>query len=128
MSAVFTYSGVPKAGAPDCMSTFEVNPPYTAGVPGLMICSMVIPANASAFCCANAPASVIGAMAPAKVKGVMMTGWLCCANSIMPCDIGTSRRSGEFELMTVMSDGSRSRVAWSMPRAIRTISMQSMLR
>ena len=25
--AVRMYSGVPKAGAPDCMSTFEVNPP-----------------------------------------------------------------------------------------------------
>ena len=25
--AVRMYSGVPNAGAPDCMSTFEVNPP-----------------------------------------------------------------------------------------------------
>jgi hypothetical protein len=32
-----------------------------------------MPASASAFCWARAPAMVIGAMAPAKVKGVTTT-------------------------------------------------------
>ena len=29
-----TYSGVPKAGEPDIISTFEVKPPYITGTPG----------------------------------------------------------------------------------------------
>lgn len=32
--AALAYSGVPKAGAPVFMSTFEVKPPYIAGTPG----------------------------------------------------------------------------------------------
>ena len=110
------------------MSTFDVNPPYIAGAPGLTICRKAMPASASAFCCARAPARVMGAMAPASVKGVTTTGWLWRANSIMPWAIGMSRRSGELVFTTVMSDGSRSMVAWSTPRAMRVISMQSMLR
>lgn len=46
----------------------EVNPPYITGAPGLTICANTRPANASAFCCVMAPASVMGAMAPAKVN------------------------------------------------------------
>ena len=46
----------------------------------------------------------------------------------MPCSIGVSRRSGELELMTVKIDGSRSSVASSTPRAIRTISSASRFR
>ena len=72
--AVRTYSGVPNAGAPDCMSTLEVNPPYITGAPGLMVCTKVIPPRASAFCCATAPASVMGAIAPASVNGVTTIG------------------------------------------------------
>ncbi len=87
-----------------------------------------MPASASAFCWASAPARVIGAIAPASVNGVTTTAWLCWANSMMPWAIGMSSRSGEFVFTTVISDGSRSSVAWSMPRAMRTISMQSRLR
>ena len=46
----------------------------------------------------------------------------------IPCDIGVSRRSGEFELTTENTDGSRSNVASSMPRAMRAISNTSRLR
>ena len=88
----------------------------------------VMPASASAFCWASAPASVIGAIAPASVNGVITIGWLCRANSIIPCDIGVSRRSGEFELTTVKTDGSRRMAASSMPREMRAISMMSRLR
>ena len=55
--AVRMYSGVPNAGAPDCMSTFEVKPPYTTGAPGRTTWVRTIPASASAFCSASAPAS-----------------------------------------------------------------------
>ena len=122
------YSGVPNAGAPDCMSTLEVNPPYTTGAPGRTTWVSVIPASASAFCSTSAPASVTGAIAPASVNGVMTTTWLRDDISRMPWSIGVSSRSGDDELMTVKTEGSRSSVASSMPRAIRTISMASRFR
>ncbi len=71
-----TYSGVPNAGAPDCMSTFDVNPPYTTGAPGRTTWVNTMPASASAFCWATAPASVTGAIAPDSVNGVITTTWL----------------------------------------------------
>ena len=43
-----------------------------------------MPASASAFCWASAPARVIGAIAPASVNGVITTGWLREAISMMP--------------------------------------------
>ena len=70
-----------------------------------------MPASASAFCWASAPASVIGAIAPANVNGVMMMIWLRDENSIMPCNIGMSRRNGEDELMIENTDGSLSSVS-----------------
>ena len=126
--AVRMYSGVPNAGAPDCMSTLDVKPPYTTGAPGRTTWVSTTPASASAFCCASAPASVTGAIAPASVNGVITTTWLRAENSMMPCSIGVSRRSGELELITVKIDGSRSSVSSSIPRAIRVISRQSRLR
>src|SRR5271167_2509589 len=42
--AALTYSGVPNAGEPDFMSTFEVKLPYATGAPGLTICARVNPA------------------------------------------------------------------------------------
>ncbi len=69
-----------------------------------------------------------GAIAPARVKGVITTGWLRCAIWMMPSSIGVSMRSGELELMTVKTEGSRSSVSSSMPRAMRVISMASRLR
>ena len=98
------------------------------GAPGLTAWVRTIPASASAFCSARAPASVTGAIAPASVNGVMHTTWLCAANSMIPWSIGASRRSGELELTTVKTDGSRSIVAWSTPRAMRTISRTSTFR
>ncbi|CAB4699067.1 unannotated protein [freshwater metagenome] len=87
-----------------------------------------MPASASAFCNASAPAKVTGAIAPAKVNGVSTTIWLRDENSMMPCSIGMSRRNGELVLMTVKIDGSRSSVSSSIWRAMRTISRQSRLR
>ena len=78
-----------------------------------MLSVNVMPARASAFCWASAPASVIGAIAPDRVNGVITISWLRDANSIMPCNIGRSRRSGEEELTTVNTDGSRCSVASS---------------
>ena len=126
--AAFMYSGVPNAGAPDFMSTFEVKPPYITGAPGRTSCANAMPASASAFCCASAPAIVTGAIAPARVNGVITTHWLRRAISMIPCNIGSSSRSGELELMIVSSDGSHSSCASEMPRAIRAISMPSRMR
>ena len=55
------FSGVPKAGAPERMSTLEVKAPYMTGAPGRTSCVSTTPNSASAFCCASAPASVTGA-------------------------------------------------------------------
>lgn len=44
------YSGVPNAGAPDFMSTFEVKEPYATGAPGRTNCSSTIAARHSAVC------------------------------------------------------------------------------
>jgi hypothetical protein len=97
----FMYSGVPKAGAPDFMSTFDVNPPYTNGAPGRVNCDSARQASASAFCSTRAPASVTGAMAPARVKGVTTQTWLRRAISMMPMAIGPSSLKGELVLITV---------------------------
>jgi hypothetical protein len=82
------YSGVPKAGAPVFMSTFEVKVPMATGQPGLMYCSSAIAASASAIDSATAPAMVTGAIAPASVKGVTTTGWPRRASRIAPSSIG----------------------------------------
>ncbi len=99
--AAFTYSGVPKAGDPDFMSTFEVKLPYATGAPGLTICASVNPASASACASVNAPAMVTGAIAPASVKGVMISNCPDLAKSMMPSAIGISSCSGELVLMMV---------------------------
>ena len=122
------YSGVPKAGAPDCMSTLEVKPPYIAGEPGLTSWVKAIPARASAFCCTTAPATVTGAIAPASVNGVTTTTWLRAEYCRIPSSIGVSRRSGELQFTTVKIDGCASRSSWVTPRTMRTISRQSWLR
>ena len=68
------YSGVPKADAPVRMSTFEVNDPMVQGTPGFTHWSSTMAVSPSATNCVTAPASVTGAIAPARVKGVTMTG------------------------------------------------------
>ena len=55
------------------MSTFDVNPPYMTGEPLRTSWQNAIPARASAFCCTTAPATVTGAIAPARVNGVTAT-------------------------------------------------------
>ena len=64
-------------------------------------------------------------MAPASVNGVATTGWPWRAISIRPSPISASRRSGEFVLMIVISDGSRASRSRSMPRSSRAISIAS---
>ena len=122
------YSGVPKAGAPDFMSTFEVKVPITQGQPGLTHWNSAIADSASATDSATAPAIVTGAMAPASVNGVTITA---CPRRIIrrqPSIIGWSCFSGEVELMLVYIRG----VAWNSssdsPAAIRTISIASSTR
>ena len=67
------YSGVPNAGAPDFISTFDVNVPITQGAPGLTYWKSAMAHRASAIDWATAPAMVTGAMAPANVNGVTTT-------------------------------------------------------
>jgi len=71
----WTYSGVPNAGEPVRMSTFEVKPPMTHGVPGRTSWQSAMIPRDSAVCCTSAPARVTGAMAPMSVKGVITTHW-----------------------------------------------------
>ena len=122
------YSGVPKAGAPDFMSTFEVKVPIATGQPGAMYCNSAMADSASARLSATAPASVTGAMAPAKVKGVTITGWPRFASRIAPSSIGQSCFSGLTELMFVYMRGVASNSSWLSPPAIRTISITSSTR
>ena len=98
-NCALVYSGVPKAGEPDFMSTFDVKLPYIIGAPGLVIWPSVMPASASACARVSAPAMVTGAIAPASVKGVITVGWPASAKSMMPSAIGVSSCNGEFVLM-----------------------------
>ena len=122
------YSGVPKAGAPERMSTLEVKAPIITGAPGRTTCNSAIAASASATDCATAPASVTGAIAPASVNGVTITGWPRRAKRIAPSSIGQSCLSGLDELMLVKSLGSAKNVSASRPLAIRAISSASSTR
>src|SRR5207253_5680944 len=83
--AALAYSGVPKAGDPDFISTFEVKLPYITGAPGRTICERVMPKSASACESVSAPEMVIGAIAPASVKGV----------TIISCPLAAKSRSEE---------------------------------
>ena len=82
------------------MSTLEVKPPYATGDPGRTTWVYAIPAKASAFCKTTAPAIVTGAIAPAKVNGVIMMSWFRADISWMPWSITVSYRSGVLALMT----------------------------
>src|SRR6266478_3147969 len=96
--AALAYSGVPNAGDPDFMSTFDVKLPYITGAPGRTTCDSVMPNRASACARVRAPAMVIGAIAPASVNGVTIINCPCAANSMMPSVMGTSSCSGELVL------------------------------
>ncbi len=126
--AALVYSGVPKAGAPDRMSTFEVKPPYITGTPGRTICVSTIPAIASACCCTSAPASVTGLIAPASVKGVMTFTCPCSASAISPSAMGMSSCRGELVLMMPRSAGRSIRPSGVVCKAIAAISSPSIVR
>src|ERR1700694_5550412 len=96
--AALAYSGVPNAGDPDFMSTFDVKLPYITGAPGRTIWDSVMPTKASACASVRAPAIVIGAIAPASGNVVTIINCPFAANSMMPSVMGTSSCSGELVL------------------------------
>ena len=122
------YSGVPKAGAPVRMSTFEVNDPMAHGTPGFTHWSSTMADSPSATNWVTAPAMVTGAIAPASVNGVTMVGCPRRASRIAPSSIGQSCLSGEEELMLVYMRGRASNSSWVSPPAMRTISITSSTR
>src|SRR4029078_1532715 len=100
-TAALKYSGRPNAGAPDFMSTLDVNAPYITGAPGRTAWVNVMPASASACWSVRAPASATGALAPARGDGVTTESWPAAAKSMSPMHIGMSSCRGELLLMTV---------------------------
>ena len=87
------------------MSTLEVKVPIMQATPGRITCRRAMAASASAIDCTTAPAIVTGAIAPASVKGVTITGWPRRAKRIAPSSIGQSCLSGLEELMLVKRRG-----------------------
>ena len=67
---------MPKVGAPVCIDIDDAKDPKITGAPGLTSCTKVMPASASARVCAATAAVVVGAMAPARMNGVMRQAWL----------------------------------------------------
>ena len=72
-------SGVPNVGAPVCIDIELANEPKITGAPGRTSCTKAIPAIASANVWATTPADVEGAIAPARMNGVMIVAWLAAA-------------------------------------------------
>ena len=110
------------------MSTFEVKVPIMQGTPGRTTWRRAMAASASAIDWTTAPAMVTGAIAPARVKGVTITGWPRRAKRMAPSSIGQSCLSGDEELMLVKSRGALSKVSRSRPEAMRAISITSSTR
>ena len=67
---------MPNVGAPVCIDIDEANDPKITGAPGRISWVNVMPASDSASVCAATPAEVTGAIAPARMNGVMMQAWL----------------------------------------------------
>ena len=65
-------SGVPKVGAPDCIDMELAKLPNTTGAPGRQSWVKASPARPSARVWVSVPATVVGAIAPARMKGVTM--------------------------------------------------------
>src|SRR5215469_2396786 len=84
-------SGVPKVGAPDCIDIDDAKLPSTTGVPGLISWTKAIPAIASARVCAATPATVTGAIAPARMNGVIRQAWLLRAYTLAAPSIVPSK-------------------------------------
>ena len=72
-------SGVPNVGAPDCIEIELAKLPRTTGAPGRTSCTKAIPPIASARVWAQTPAAVTGAIAPARMNGVISVPWLASA-------------------------------------------------
>ena len=70
---------MPKVGAPVCIDIDEANEPKITGAPGRTSWTKAIPASASAKVCAATPATVVGAIAPARMNGVIRQAWLALA-------------------------------------------------
>ena len=66
---------MPNVGVPVCIDIEDANDPNTTGAPGFTSCTNAMPANASARVWAATPATVVGAIAPARMNGVMRQAW-----------------------------------------------------
>ena len=66
---------MPKVGAPDCIEIELEKLPNTTGVPGRHSWVTAMPAIASASVWAITPATVTGAMAPDRMKGLTTVAW-----------------------------------------------------
>ncbi|HEX6230654.1 MAG TPA: hypothetical protein VF029_02970 [Actinomycetota bacterium] len=119
-----TPSGVPKAGEPVRMSVTVKNDPYRHGVPGRTSCASAIPESASATCCARPPATLTGAVAPARRNGVTITGCPASAHAIRASVIRRSQTSGLFGFTTPISAGVSS-IAARPPCTISAIAIPS---
>ena len=95
-------SGVPNVGAPVCIDIELANEPNTTGAPGFTSCTNVMPARASARVCAATPATVTGAMAPARMKGLIMVAWLDRAYASAAPSMVASQAMGEEALMRLV--------------------------
>ena len=70
---------MPNVGAPDCIDIELANEPRTTGAPGRTSWTNVMPPSASASVWAQTPAAVTGAIAPARMNGVMSVAWFASA-------------------------------------------------
>ena len=70
---------MPNVGAPDCIDIDDANEPSTTGAPGRTSWTYAIPARDSARVWAHVPATVAGLIAPARMKGVIITAWFTSA-------------------------------------------------
>ena len=66
-------------GAPDCIDIELAKLPSTTGAPGRTSWTKVMPPSASARVWAQTPAVVTGAIAPARINGVIRVAWLASA-------------------------------------------------
>src|SRR4029079_4148208 len=92
-------SGVPNVGAPDCIDIDDANEPNTTGAPGRTRSTHVPQTIVSPSVCPAARATVAGLMAPARMNGVMITGWFASAYARAAPSIVESHTSGEFALI-----------------------------
>ena len=95
-------SGVPNVGAPDCIEIEDAKLPNTTGVPGFIICAKAMPLIASASVCARTPIGVTGAIAPDRIKGVVITAWFERAYSLRAPNIVPSHVIGELALIKLI--------------------------